>query len=554
MKNSPFYFTILIFSWLALSLAACKGKKLVELSPKNQVPAGLFAFNTGTSFYSCNPDNYVECEEIYLALNPVLVRFPGGLDANYYHLDGPGYGFRQPPDADPSRKPGGGGSDPSGDPNTRRGSESGSSDESTDTKAEPSTDLPTGKLPSGKYLDPRDASYPNGENVIGTFIKLALAGKSQVMFTCNMMDAAYEENKKVLDSLINSGVNVVGIELGNELYLKKYQDAKYSSPKIYLDTARYYMERLKVDFPGIKIGLVAAPSELIGINPSRLEYYNKWNMALAKANLDGAIIVHYYSKDMTCDCPGDIIAEADVPEKFDCANEALQNDLSLWFSTGLSNYKAMFPGKKMWLTEWNTTNRYHCYGNTQVNNLFFARYINELSTRYGDFVEFAVYHNWLGNGKHYPVAAWQKKDSKFIEKSPSPLFKLLQPIFSGRETKTIEIPSSITGELPKGMAVYGYYQTPSATESASLLFVAVNHVNSDHTLKLPSVKVKIGGQEFELQGGKLQAVYADELYASLGNPGFGTVPKADIKVAKTSFTDTFEVPGYGVCLAVFELK
>lgn len=553
MKNSP-YFIVLIFSWLGMSLVACKGTKLVDLNPKSQVPVGLFGFNTGTSFYSCNPDNYVECEEIYLALSPALIRFPGGLDANYYHLDGPGYGFRQPPGADPSRKPGGVGSDPSGDPDPRRDSEGGSSDESTDTKNDPSTDLPTDKQRIGKYVYPRDASYPNGENVIGTFIKLALAGKSQVMFTCNLMDGTYEENKMVLDSLINSGVNVVGIELGNELYLKKYQDAKYNSPKVYLDTARYYMERLKIDFPGIKIGLVAAPSEVIGINPSRLEYYKEWNTSLAEANLDGAIIVHYYSKDMTCDCLGDIVAEADVPGKFDCANVALQKDLALWFDTGLPYYKTMFPGKKMWLTEWNTTNRYHCYGNTQVNNLFFARYINELSIRYGDFVEYAVYHNWLGNGKHYPVATWQKKESRFIEKSPTPLFKLLQPIFSGRETKTIEIPASITGELPAGIAVYGYYQSPSTSEVARLLLVAVNHAGSGHPLHLPPVKVKIEGQVHELQGGKILAIYAYELYASLGNPGYGTAPKAAIKEAKTSFTDTFEVPGYGVCLAVFELK
>ena len=106
MKSSAFsgkhvlHFRVRVntFLLLALLLAACTDHQAqsIALQPGHRVAAGQFGFNTGTSFYHCNPNTLAPCAQELNDLKPAFLRFPGGVDANYYHMDGPGYGFRKP--------------------------------------------------------------------------------------------------------------------------------------------------------------------------------------------------------------------------------------------------------------------------------------------------------------------------------------------------------------------------------------------------------------------------------------------------------------------------
>jgi hypothetical protein len=349
-------FIKILSAMLLVFLAACQSGK--ELQTGVQVAPGIFGFNTGSSFYHCKPVSIAPCRENLRELKPNMLRFPGGVDANYYHLDGAGYGFR----VNLSQ------SDPS-DIAKSRGAAQISDDHSIENKGR---DIRSG--------DPRDTKhYPDGKNVIGTFIQAVVPDKIPVMFTLNLWDASYSENKRVLDSLLRGGVQVAALELGNEFYLRRYWSV-YPDVAAYLDSARHYATKLRQDFPGIPIGAIAAPAEVKGIKSDMLAHYRAWNEAMAKESFFDALTVHHYGKDASCTCLNEReIPEAQRKEAFQCTLESGKRELEDWFGSGLKNTVNNFPGKKVWITEWNATNLFHCFGNTQVYNLYFARYLNELA-------------------------------------------------------------------------------------------------------------------------------------------------------------------------------
>lgn len=523
---------ILLLSLAALPLFFSCGDDAIELEPGPSVPANQFGFNAGTSFYWCTPALMAPCIEAFAPLAPAMLRFPSGIDANYYHLDGPGYGFRQS--------------------QTATSQDQADRDVSSD---EPSSTTGGGGASADRsaFIDTRDTThYPNGENVIGAFISLARASGSPLLFTCNMLDASYEENKIVLDSLIRGGVALAGIELGNEFYLPRYS-YKYTDVQTYIDTAKYYTARLREDFPGVKIGAVAAPSEIMGEHEKFFEAYKDWNQALAAEDFYDAYCVHYYIKDTTRYCPGDSIAAAALDLLFTRYNQALQGDLAFWTGPAMDGFRTMFPGKKMWLTEWSTTNRYICFGNTQTSNLFFARFQNELATRHGDVVEMAHHHNWLGRGRHYPML--EPLEGGFGQRSSAPLFNMLQPIFLGRDTRVLPLSAALISEVPQGMVLYGYYQPATESKPARALAVVVNHNAQPHNLQFTSAQVKIEGKTFDLQNGVMKALYSDKLWASKGKPAFHSVQPVPLEAIQTSegaFSGSASIPGYSVCLLIVE--
>lgn len=508
-------------------------KNSLELKLGQKVNPGAYSLNTGTSFWWCNDNNLNKCIESSVDFMAPVIRFPGGLDANIYHMNGSGYGIRiKSEDTYDIQK-----------------------SVETDSDAEMLSfdkDKSNQRSQKGKKWakDPRDLAYPGGKNIIGNVIKFCKSSGTKMLFTCNMSDATYEENKAVLSKIIKNGVEVVGIELGNEFYLRIYQDNKYPSVSNYVDTARYYTERLRKDFPGIKIGIIAAPLKVIASNQKRVAYYDEWNKGIAKEDFYDAFIVHHYSKNENCAC--DDFSDAGQRTKlFDCHNTALQEELKSWFSEGLKTYKALFPDKKMWLTEWSTTMLHKCYGNTQVGNLYYAAYQNEVSYRHNDFIDIATHHNWLGNGIHYPIITLNKK-GEFERRSSSHIFSLLKPIYQGRETYTVDMPEVVVSNLPESVKSYAYYQPGTDSITTNLFLVLVNFANTPSVITLPESSAVLGGKVFNLSSGTYSSVYADELFASTGVPGFGNTSVSEIKFNSGETKGEIKLEKYSVVLVSFK--
>lgn len=470
----------------ALGLGAvCAAQQPIECTTGPRVNPGLYGFNTGISFYHCTPDNFELCLESFHRLRPAVLRFPGGAEANRYHLDGPGYGFRTPP-----------GSTPEG----------------------------TARRQAGDVYLQRDRDYPNGENVIGTFARLAAADQTPVLFVCNMFDASYGENKAALDSLLRSQVAVAGVELGNEYYLAQY-DSVFPDPAAYLLRARDYAGRLRAEYPGLKIGAVAAPAEVRGVDPGRLPYLQSWNAALAQETFYDAIIVHHYGRDRSClwDTTA-ALTDSVLSQAFACAGAALDAELDHWFGTALPAYRDQFPGKKLWLTEWNAVNNFPFFGNTQLYNFYFARYLNELALGYGDWVEYALHHNWLGGGRHFPAVRWDRQEQRFVERSSFRVFELLQSLFY---RQTYPLQTALAWLAPADVDHYLYFQPADGGQGAALLAVFVN--TGDQSLAVaPAAAYRIGGIDYraDWSNAAVRTLYAGHPAASLGAPGFQAEPVA----------------------------
>lgn len=507
MKNIGLLVSLLF----VVSFSGCDSITLaLQLGPL--VPSEQFNFNTSSSFYSCHDGNFTLCKEALLSLSPSIIRFPGGTDANYYHMVGKGYGYRLQRDCG--------------------------------TPADSGGDV---GLTGNNPIDPtKDSSYPAEENVILTLVELVKATGAKVLFTLNMYDASFEENKEVIDFLMSQGCVLAGFELGNELYLDCYQD-KFPNASTYLDSAIVYAGRLKTDYPNIPVGVVVAPSEKVGqMAFERREAYRAWNKLVKnKMNNFDAYTVHYYSGNNSVGC---------APSDFDGYHIALQQDLSDWFGTSMAAYQGYFGTLPMWLTEWNTSTSQRCYGNSQLNNLFFAEYLCELASSHAAQVPIAVHHNWLGNGKHFPLLTWN--GTSFQQKSAYPLFMLLKPIFEKRETYSILQPTSLAGSLPTGVKLYGYFQPPSEGNPARLLLAAINHNANLQAVNLNNTAVIIDGISYNLAGKKLTKLWSDALAATIDGTALGnSAPSGgEIQQAEIPLTDAISLPGYSVCLAELSLN
>jgi len=529
MKN----LTVLITCIITFTFFGCNDN--IELEKGKLISPGLYSLNTGTSFYWCNPDNLDACIAASEKFMPSIIRFPGGLDANFYHMDGKGYGYRRPPEGD------------SDEPDPRRGSNddetkrSGSTDElskgSNESKTGSSDDDPSksgdededcivmrdsyhmGNKKYPKFQDRRDKEYPKDENVIENVIQFCKKTNTKILFTCNIVDATYEENKKVLDRLISEGITISGVEIGSEMYLPRFKCIKYESVQKYIDTAKWYSIKLKSDFSGIKLAVIAAPPLVKAIPKAVLSYYKAWNEALKKETFFDAYTVHHYAKEKSCNCEKDFSDTKTRDEAFECYNVLLQKELDYWFQEGIQYYVDMFPEKKMWLTEWNSHLSMHCYGNTQADNIYFARYQNELASKHSDNIEFATFHNWLGNGKHWPIIRPTKNG--FEQRSSSPVFEMFKPIFSDRETFSVTNPGVLTNALLDGVTSYIYYQPSANSQKSKLIIMLVNFSGEKQKIQFPTNSLLIDGVSFDSKKGDFTSVYSESLAASLGNAGFG---------------------------------
>ena len=192
-----------------------------------------------------------------------------------------------------------------------------------------------------------------------------------------------------------------------------------------------------------------------------------------------------------------------------------------------------------------------CYGNTHVGNLYYAAYQNEVSYRHNDFIEIATHHNWLGNGIHYPIITLNKK-GEFERRSSSHIFSLLKPIYQRRETYTVDMPEVVLSNLPASVKRYAYYQPGTDSLTTNLFLVLVNFANTPSVITLPESSAALEGKVFNLNSGTYSSVYADELFASNGKPGFGNTSVSDIKFNSGETKGEIKLEKYSVVLVSFK--
>ncbi len=172
------------------------------------------------------------------------------------------------------------------------------------------------------------STYHNAD--LDKMVTLAKNSNVKVLWVANLYSGTTAEMIAAVDAFTVAGVDVVGVELGNEYYLNKWQDV-FPDADSYITKCKTFITALKVKYPNIPTGIVAAPSANMkdpdsqGVATKRL---TDWNAGVLNSGIGDAVIIHAYT------------------------NEA---DAAGFFGYALDHFTYVSTTTKhpVWITEWN---------------------------------------------------------------------------------------------------------------------------------------------------------------------------------------------------------
>ncbi len=375
--------------------------KIDTISAVKPVNNNLYGFSTENLFAEIKtPDDSAFFNQVK-KINPAVLRWPGGMLANFYHASGNGYGLKKNEIA-------------------------------------------------GIYL--QYAQQLEAQGVFATqlrlnhsyqqdFLRLAQKLNSKVLITANILTGTPEELLDQLNFFTDNNIEVAGVELGDEMYLNIYR-AIFPYPGSYISKAETFVSVVKKYFPTVKIGACAAPnprlSDLDGTAAGEFVYFKAWNDALSKSHFFDAVVIHSYT-------PVQIIPNQPVDSVF---QRAIVEEKKTFAKSGvlvqsLDYFREIFPKSKIWITEWNlairSTNGY--FLNTLYQSLYIGSYLNFINhfNMQNKFpVELAVFQSLATGGiyNQYGVinlkADKEKAASKNVRRTAWYAFKNLNEIYSGK--------------------------------------------------------------------------------------------------------------------------
>ena len=317
------------------------------------VKENIFGFATSNTFTYCDVTDTSFLNKV-IAIQPKLLRFPGGAVGNFYHYGGKGYGFNF-------------------------------------SEIDQYHD---GKLPKrARGLENSRIKKNQQQDYIEDFIILAKRTNAKAVLVANL----FIDNDDILlmiKKLIENNIEVFGVELGSELSNRSYFTKGYTIDE-YVIAAKRCSDKIKAKHPNLKTAIVAAP--LVSKKNHR---HSVWNDKLAKLNFYDAIIIHSYAKvTKGNDRYGQMISEenegGNKKEAFEIYKNRAIDYLVSQYPKEVNAYEGIF-NKPIWVTEWNlqiskTT------GNTLLQSLFVAQYFLELLSNPDlSVIELTTYHNLGG--------------------------------------------------------------------------------------------------------------------------------------------------------------
>jgi len=173
----------------------------------------------------------------------------------------------------------------------------------------------------------------------------------------NVTTATPDENLRFLKRLKSTGVRPLGFELGNEMYLRNNRHGMETA-KEYMATCRRHTEVIRQVFPQTKIGIVIREDghklwnlrRQMGIDKSKPTWTSQWNRLAAAHGFEAydAIIIHTYVE------PGEW-GDLDTATVADMNSYAFARSAPATLRHVLGYYEQRYPGKEIWITEWDLT-------------------------------------------------------------------------------------------------------------------------------------------------------------------------------------------------------
>lgn len=318
----------------------------LDTAVKHPINPGLLGFNTAFT-YGSGVEHQPGFDTLLRAIGPKVLRFPGGTVANFYHPGGNGYGF------------------------VRR--------EMGSIKA---------------FSSLWQYQQKSTENILVPFAQMAKRQGSSVLFVANLVTGTPEEAIEVLDHFASQGVAVAGVELGNELYFRRYRQ-HFPDVGAYIATARNFAEVIRAKYPGIPL-IVCAPGKMEdGMHGRQPAFFDEWNRQLAEENFYDAYTIHtYFDLKMCGESKGAL-------RRFGCIYERLTTDIPVQIQE-LVRYMQGIYGKDrpLYITEWNL-NPPGVWSNSFVHGAIVSYMLMGMATE--PAIVAGAYHNLAAVSDNYAL-------------------------------------------------------------------------------------------------------------------------------------------------------
>ena len=353
-----------------------------------EIQKNIFGFATSNTFTYCDVNDTSFTNKV-IAINPQILRFPGGAVGNFYHFGKSGYGF----DFDEIDK------------------------------------YHDGKFPKrSRGLENSRRKNKHEHDYIDDFIVLAKKTKAKAVLVANPFVKGDEDIILMIQKLQKNNIEVVGVELGSELSNRSYFLKGYTIDD-YILFAQRCSNNINKKFPKIKTAVVAAP-----LGEKKGHRHNLWNSKLAAMNFYDAIIIHSYAKVIEGEAlDGQMISEAvgskNKAEEFETYKKRAIDYFKREYPSEVQEYFSIYK-KPIWVTEWNLQIS-QTTGSTLLQSLFVAQYFLEvLSNPSLSSIELTTYHN-LG-GRDFSGSIFRNNNDKIEIQSTYYPMMMIGKIFENK--------------------------------------------------------------------------------------------------------------------------
>lgn len=306
-------------------------------------------------------------------------------------------------------------------------------------------DLTGAGVDGSSYQDQQNEAT---QNYIRDFAQMAVATHAEVLFVANIHYATPNEAKEQVQFLKDQGVNIVGVELGNEEY-SKGNFWLAGNPLVegplavtnYLNAVAPFKTAISAVLPDVPFAVTAAPKKAFGETEgveggfdADGDFNEQWNLALASqmsAKGYSHYIVHYYANFLNCaaNLPPTTVNQSSWES---CGLSELANIFSEGADTSLPKVLKWYgdtygSSKKMWFTEWNInqdpSRTDGAFGNTLFHAIFTTNVFNaiaQVNVDKNDLIEYATYHTLATDGLKNTMIS-RKRASETLNDYPGSL-------------------------------------------------------------------------------------------------------------------------------------
>lgn len=412
-------------------------------------------------------------------------------------------------------------------------------------------------------------------NYIHDFAEMANDLDADVLFVMNIKNNTPAEVAEQVQFLVDEGVNIVGIEVGNEQYSKSnfYLPGNpfVMAPTAvtnYLAHAEPYKTAVKQILPSVPFAVTAAPNKSFGETEGVVgggfdadgDFNSQWNVALSgQMGTYGYnnYVFHYYSGFDDCT---DIPTEAIYTEEwFDCGTVELVdifgNTDSKSFPKLLDYYADLFgEDRGMWFTEWNINQDPNktdaIFGNTMLHAIHTTNILNSLvdaNERHNGFIKFSTYHTMGTEGVKNAMISPRKGGESLDEFPQSPT----HPNRRATYFAFLSMKDIFWDEMEKISVSTEYSSDPGIT------FVNAFMDGDDYVIHIANTTPKtiipgsitIDGKIVDIESTQASSYFleGDSISSSHGKSRFEDNPTGQLSELETSGTlDNLLFPGFSV--------